>query len=180
MPALTAERVREVLDYDPETGVFRRKTHRCRNHVDVIAGSYGQRRNGKTGISSLARIGVDGKLYRAHRIAWLYVYGEWPPMNIDHKDGDPFNNRIANLRLATKRQNSHNRRSMSACGLKGVSLDGRRDLWRARIKLDDKQKWLGYFRTKEEAAAAYADAARQYFGEFARVTDPQTAPHPSE
>lgn len=158
---LTAERLRELVEYDPETGLFRSKSryHRC-TYGKII----GHKRDG-----GYLKVHVEGHQHRAHRLAWLYVYGEWPPTFIDHIDGNPANNKISNLRLATKQQNGRNRRAMSRSGLKGVSLDKRRGLWRARIKVAEKHMWLGYHPTKEAAAEAYAVAARKYFGEFARA-----------
>jgi hypothetical protein len=159
---LTAERVREALDYDPETGVFRSKSTYRRSQTGKVVGA------SRTG--GWISLNIDKKAHRAHRVAWLYVYGYMPPY-IDHKDGNPANNRLSNLRVATKQENARNRRATSKCGLKGVSLDSRKTKakWRARIKVDDKQIGLGYFETKEAAAAAYAVAAHQFFGEFART-----------
>lgn len=86
---LTVERLRELLDYDPETGVFRWKEPRRKCRVGEVAGSL--RKDG------YVKIQVDGRFYQAHRLAWLCVYGVWPSA-IDHIDGNRANNAIANLR----------------------------------------------------------------------------------
>jgi hypothetical protein len=172
---ITAKRLREVLRYNRRTGVFTWRT------MSGLAGN-GKRRRvaGSVRKNGYREITVDGRCYQASNLAWLYVYGRWPRM-VDHKNRKPDDNRIANLRLATRRQNKANSktRSDSASGLKGAAQlpNGR---WRARIMAIH----LGYFATAEEAHAAYRRAARKHFGEFAfkGATDVQTKtrndPHP--
>lgn len=115
------------------------------------------------------KIKVDGIQYPAHRLAWLYMTGEWPRHDIDHRDMNRVNNRFANLRDATRSQNKANQRAYvgSATGLKGTYriAEGR---FRSIITIDGKRQHLGYFAIAEEANAAYLIAARQGFGEFAR------------
>jgi hypothetical protein len=105
----------------------------------------------------------------AHRLAWLIHYGNFPDCNLDHINGDPSDNRIANLRLANYQQNNANRRGWgkSLSGVKGVSMKNGR--WFAQIMVNRKNMHLGYFDTIEAAASAYAAAANKYFGEFAKV-----------
>jgi hypothetical protein len=106
---------------------------------------------------------------RAHRLAWLLTYGEWPTSKIDHKNGDRADNRLSNLRLADDHQNAWNGRPHSdgKSGFKGVVyLSKRNKPWQARIKFKGKGKSLGYFATAEEAHACYVDAANRLFGEF--------------
>lgn len=158
---VTAERLRELLDYDPATGVFRRRTSPNKRYpAGSVAGcnSRGYR-----------VIMIDDILYRAHRLAWLYVHGEWPKEEVDHINGDTSDNGIANLREATHSQNMRNVRvkKTNKIGLKGVSHDDRG--YRARIWTSRGEVHLGRFRTSDQAAAAYADAAQRYFGEFARA-----------
>jgi hypothetical protein len=159
--ALTAQRLRELLDYDPETGIFRWRKARS----TMAAGRRAGCQNDK-----YRTICIDRVHHLAHRLAWLYVHGEHPPQEIDHVNGDSSDCRIANLRSCTPRQNSRNRRGRGAGGLKGVTqpTQGR---WRAMIYLDGKNTHLGFFGTKEEAAAAYDAVARRHFGEFARLND---------
>lgn len=166
---LTAERLRELLHYDPDTGVFIRRVQSSpRIKVGDVAGDVRQvRRDG-----FYRRISVENRRYAAHRLAWLYVHGEWPPdgFDIDHIDGDGRNNRITNLRLATRSQNGANRRLQvnNASGMKGVSFYRKTKKWKAQISVRGHVKSIGYFKTIEEAAAAYRAAASEHFGEFRR------------
>lgn len=125
---LTAERLREVLNYAPETGIFTwRQKRGC-----MAAGSIAGCKHGRDG---RIYISVDGRLYKAHRLAWLYVKGEWPPAGLDHRDGVPDHNWIKNLRPATQPQNMQNLQRAhrdSRTGLLGVQ--GRGGCWRARLK----------------------------------------------
>jgi len=157
---LTAQRLRELLNYDPETGVFtwrvRRRSFAARATVGAIAGS--QHGNG------YIEIGIDGYSYYAHRLAWLHMYGEWPENSIDHIDRCRANNAWKNLRQATYKQNQENRsvRADSGSGLKGVKLlpSGR---WRAQIKHNFVPIHIGVYDTPEQAAAARAEAERMLF-----------------
>lgn len=159
-----AARVRELLSYDPETGVFRWRQDRGRfgNRAKAgdIAGTYGQR--------GVWRICLDWKVHLGHRLAWLYMTGEWPVGGIDHINGNPSDNRWSNLRPANQSQNNANARMRAdnTVGLKGVSRH--RGKYRASIVRGGRQKFLGYFATPEEAHAAYAAAAKAIFGEYAR------------
>lgn len=118
------------------------------------------------------QIRIDNVLYGAHRLAWFYVYEEWPNPEADHRDLDPSNNRIANLRPATKSGNAANTgiRSTNTSGHKGVSFDSTRNKWAANVWKDSKRCFLGRFETKDEAAAAYAKSAIEMHGEFARLS----------
>ena len=150
---LSAERLRELLHYEPTTGAFTRLQQRGSAKVGDHAGCMGN--HGYT------RILIDGVSYLCHRLAWLYVYGIWPDDQIDHRDGNRLNNRIANLREATYTENSHNLHKAqrnSKSGLLGVTdVNGK---WGARIMSFGKQRRLGVFKTKEEASAAYIEAKR--------------------
>ena len=152
---LTQARLRELLAYDPETGEWLDNAHRARRNID----------------HGYLRIKIDGQRYYAHRLAFLYVTGEWPPQNIDHKDMDGLNNKWNNLRLATKMQNGANRGAQknNRSGVKGVSFCATTGKWRADIQSDGKGINLGRFDTVSEAGNAYAAAAREVFGEFARA-----------
>jgi hypothetical protein len=113
-------------------------------------------------------ITIDKTHYTAPRIIWLIVFRSWPDFDIDHVDNDPQNNRLSNLREAKRSENLWNRRvnRNNSCGLKGVSLDKRRNLWKAEIMTDRKRKFLGYFKTKEEAHEAYVSASLASHGDF--------------
>lgn len=146
---ISATRVRELLDYDPETGVFTRKVTQGNAKAGATAG-YLDKSNGYVTIS------IDGKKCYAHRLAWLYVYGTWPEAEIDHMNRQRSCNRIGNLRAATHRQNLQNttQPSNNTSGCKGVSLIKRTGKWEAFIKTYGKKRHLGVFTTFAEAAAA--------------------------
>jgi hypothetical protein len=161
---LTADELRQHLHYDPETGIF---TWRVRARANVPCGTTA----GTLDERGYVRIGYKTFYFRAHRLAWLYVHGEWPAREIDHINGDKADNRIANLRPATHKQNSANRliNKNSTSGVKGVGWHKNNAKWRAQIKLNGKKKNLGYFDAIEDAAAAYQNAAINNFGEFANI-----------
>lgn len=142
---INADAVYELLSYNPETGFF------CWHKTGCRAGH--TRKDGYVGI------GIGGRIYRAHRLAWLLVYDRMPTL-IDHINGDRSDNRIANLRECTSSENRQNSRHVrSASGYRGVSRNGRR--WRAAIALQGVDYYLGTFATPEEAHAAYCDAAAE-------------------
>lgn len=150
---LTAERLRELLDYDPETGVFVwRVGRRGKGALGSVAGSLGPR--------GYLRLTVDSQDYRAHRAAWLYVHGRWPAAELDHINGQRDDNRLGNLREATHAENMQNRarHRNNTSGSAGVNWCGRKRRWVARICVDGRRRHLGYFATLEAAAAAYLAA----------------------
>lgn len=162
---MTPDRLRQLLSYDPKTGILTwRVTVAQRSRAGTAAGR--TRSKGRR----YSAVMVDGKRIAAHRIAWALHYGEWPDKFIDHIDGDGFNNRISNLRLATRSQNGANRPGWTkkVSGLpKGVTTMGNN--YRARIISDGNVFYLGCFKTPEEASQAYAKAAAKLHGEFART-----------
>ncbi len=162
MPELTAEHLRELVTYDPETGVMRWRAPRS-NRLKV-----GDKLGGRGGNGYLLAH-VGGLKHYIHRLAWLYVHGAWPVGQVDHVNGDRGDNRISNLRLAAQPQQNANaaRRSDNASGYRGVCWHPPTKSWRAYVTLHGRQKHLGYFSTRLEAAAAYRWAAEQHFGEFA-------------
>lgn len=113
-------------------------------------------------------IGIKGKCYLAHRLAWFYVNKQWPDGNLDHIDRNPRNNKISNLRIATQSQNCANQKSKRKNSLFPKGVGFRKDIqkWRARIMVNRKEITLGVFETMHEAKAAYKNAAIKYFGEF--------------
>ena len=160
---ITAEFVRQLFDYDPDTGTLSWKVSRgC-----VKAG---------TPITSQSKgylqVMINKQNHKAHRVIWLLVHGQWPNEELDHRDGNRSNNRLNNLRPATSAQNKMNKacRDDSAAGLKGAFQDKRDGRWCSRITVGGKYIHLGRFATAEEAHAAYAAAAHKEFGEFACPT----------
>ena len=166
--SLTQARLKALLDYDPETGVFT-----WRERVDARPqwnGHYAGTTAGgidKRPRRSYLKIRIGGKLFYSHRLAWLWMTGYWPA-EIDHRDCDGLNNRLDNLRVCTSRQNKGNWRARrnTAVGLKGVSRSGSK--YFAQIRAYGAVKYLGTFDTAEAAHAAYCQAAVEVFGEFAR------------
>jgi hypothetical protein len=162
----TQERLKELLEYSPDTGLFFWRQDRGGRRAGDIAGCKKR---------TYIVISVDDRVYRAHHLAWLYMTGEWPEPFVDHRDLNKHNNVWDNLRLATKSQNMANVGVIksNASGFKGVSryLAGEKygKPWQACICVNNKSKHLGHFATKEEAHAAYCDAASKIFGEFARA-----------
>ena len=164
--SISAKYAREILDYDPETGIFRWK---WREGVSKrINARYAGKAAGCVQRVGYVLIGINSRLYQAHRLAWLFVYGEWPPKDLDHRDGDKGNNRIANLRLATNQENQRNvgLQKNNSTGIKGVHWHKGTGKFRAEISVGDKRRHLGYHDTLAEAAAARAAAEIKYFGAF--------------
>lgn len=159
---LTAERLRQLLAYDPETGTFRWNVRRQGARQDVEPG-YIERLHG------YRRIKIDGVLEFAHRLAWLWMTAEWPSMQVDHINCVRSDNKWSNLRLASASQNRYNMRKhgRNTSGFKGVSA--RRGGWRAAIRYDGHNIHLGDFQTPEEAHSAYVKASEALFGHFARA-----------
>lgn len=167
----------EYFTYESETGNLIWK-ERPRGHFssEKAAKVVNSTRAGKiaghdqgAGAGMATYVRVDGKMYRAHRVIWEMTNGLIPDgMLIDHIDGDYHNNRIGNLRLATKSQNGMNRLASkrSALRLKGVSLDSARGLFVAQIVLDGKTKNLGRFESKGMAALVYAKTSLRMHGKF--------------
>jgi hypothetical protein len=160
---ISHERLTELLNYDPETGVFVWN----KNHGHAVAG----RVAGGLTENGYWRIRVDRKKYMGHRLAWFLMTHKWPTEQIDHKDTDRANNRWKNLREATQGQNAGNAKLSKAnrCGFKGVSFVRHMGKWRGQIMVEGKKKYLGVFATEEGAHAAYVAAANDAFGEFARA-----------
>ena len=163
--SLTGSRLEQLLTYAPETGLFYWKWREGTGAQ--LAGSIA----GSIDKDGYRVIKLDQKIYRAHRLAWLWMTGSWPANEIDHADLNKDNNAFANLRDATKSQNMQNMpcRPVSATGVKGVQFDERRGRYYAKITAAGKKTWLGYHRNIEDAARAYASAANELHGKFARV-----------
>lgn len=154
---------RAVLDYEPATGLFRWNAvvGKKRSMLGTVAGT--KHPNG------YIRIRMCRKNYYAHRLAWLYVHGTWPARRLDHKNGDPADNRIENLREATASQNSANskRRSDNTTGFKGVVIH--QGAYAASVQVNGRRIMRSGLPSAADAALVYERMATENFGEFARI-----------
>ena len=150
------------LHYDPEAGVFTRMVGGRGGRIGAQAGCV----DNSTGY---VRIHINGRLYYAHRLAWLYTHGRWPVEHVDHVNGVRADNRLCNLREATRTQNNRN----SGLSIRNTSgergVDYHKGRWRARVYMAGKTICLGEFADLDEAIAARRAAVRFYHGEFART-----------
>jgi hypothetical protein len=162
---ITQAELKERLHYDPDTGVFTwlKKGGGFLSKTCGHISAHGQD-------AGYVRIAMGGKKYRAHRLAWLYVYGSWPELGLDHINRIKADNRIANLREATPLENGRNAtfETNPASGLKGVWKPKHTHRWAARIFLLDRSLNLGYYDTPEEAHAAYKKYSAAIHGSFYR------------
>lgn len=155
---LTAARLRELLHYDPETGVFTRH---------VATGRHGRHKIGThPGCESEGHllIWLDGRLHAAGRLVWLYMTGEWPAFDVDHKDGCGTNNRWKNLRDIPHAHNIQNRTRLNknnTSGFTGVVWNKRRQRWIVTVKVNRKVTHLGTFGGLLDAAAASLSGRRR-------------------
>ena len=162
---ISYKRVRELFDYNPETGVVvRRLTTSPRAMSGMVVGCLDHR--------GYLLVNIDRRLYKLHRVVWLWMTGSWPEGDIDHCDRDSSNNRWGNLRDSTKSQNLSNRtkQSNNTSGFKGVYWNAQKCKWHAKIALNRKDIHLGFFDAIEDAHVAYCVAAKKYHGEFSRIT----------
>lgn len=145
---ITYKKLKELLHYDPETGVFQRKVATSNVKIGDIAGT-------KTS-KGYIRIMIDGKSYMAHRLAWFYYHGYMPEHGIDHIDRDPSNNRIENLREVGRQCNMRNtgNHKSNTSGVKGVVWFKQTNKWRAQIKVNRKPKHLGLYEDFADAVCA--------------------------
>ena len=148
---LTQERLKRILHYDPDTGIFTNLIGRGGKHVGMRAGYIND-----AGTHICRRIGIDGRRYRTGHLAWFYMTGKWPLHTIDHINRDALDDRWCNLREATPQEQCVNRRNWGSHS-RGVSRKGNR--YRARITQDGKTLFLGSFKTEAEAVDAYDTAA---------------------
>jgi len=152
------QNIGDKIRYEPDSGLFFFK--------ESAGGRSAGQRTAVAALKGGYRIYFCRRMYLAHRVAWFLMTGKQPPAMIDHKDGNPFNNRWENLRAANNSQNQMNRRVRRG-GLKGVTLHncGR---YQASICKNGERHYLGLFPTEAEAHAVYTEKAKELFGEFAR------------
>jgi hypothetical protein len=161
----TIDRLREVFSYDPEAGILRWRKAVKGARAGAIAGNAAAINNRHL------RVKLDRKRIFVHRVIWAMQTGAWPTMDIDHKNGNPEDNRWVNLRLCTPAQNIQNAkfRSNNTTGFKGIFWDKDKQVFVSKIMYERKSVYLGRFKTAQEAHAAYAEAAKKYHGDFVRI-----------
>ena len=153
MDSVSHEELLALVDYDSQTGVFRRRVDggsRNAKAGDIMG--YLDRKFGRVGVR------IKNKHYKAHRLAWFYIHGAWPDAEIDHIDRNPNNNAISNLRTASREENAHNQvlpRVDNVLGIRGVCFIQSRNKFKTQIGVGGKNFHIGYFNTKAEAGEAY-------------------------
>ena len=160
---VTAEMLRSVLKYNRVTGIFTWRVKRRVSEIGDVAGRV--RKDGYMDVF------IFGRMFLLHRLAWLYVKGEWPLAEVDHRDLNKMNMRWRNLRPASRAQNNSNVNARNKIGLKGVFF---KEAMKARpyqsvIRLNGATRHLGFYATAQEAHEAYVAAAKRERGEFARA-----------
>ena len=165
--SLTQAELHRILDYNPKTGMF---TWCVRPSAHVYAGDVAGKILSLPGKPSYTLISIKGRKHRAHRLAFLWMTGEWPPETVDHIDGNGLNNAWGNIRFATYAQNNARlvrKRKRKHDLPRGVFPNG--NAFMSKIKVNSKDVYLGRFKTPEEAHEIYLEAVRKYRGEFVNL-----------
>jgi hypothetical protein len=153
---ITAKQLRDLLAYNPDTGEFR---WRIRPSKAVKANDLA----GSPDNKGYCTIGIQGRIYKAHRLAWLYEHGKWPDGLIDHINGNKSDNRLCNLREVNNSGNAQNIRRPNRRNKSGfLGVIWFQNKWRANITVNKKTIWLGDYSTPEEAHSAYISAKRAH------------------
>ena len=163
--------VKKRLQYDEATGSFIWRSRQVLRRDDKRWNTrYAGQVAGSPNRDGYIQIKIDRRLYGAHRLAWLFCHDEWPSLEVDHRNGNRADNRIANLRLATRTQQMANlkRPITNTSGLKGASFNKKLGRWSSYIQDGGKCRHLGYFHSAADAHKAYCAAADALHGEFAR------------
>lgn len=151
---ITQKELKEILDYDKTTGVFTWKQSRANNKIKIGSVAGNLQSNG------YYHIKINYKAYLSHRLAWLYVFNEWPKNRIDHINGIKYDNRIENLRDIPQRENCQNYTIHRNGKLVGCSFNKNTKKWQSAIRVNGKLKHLGCYNTELEAHEAYNQAIR--------------------
>jgi len=161
---IKAHDARKYLDYNATTGEMRWK-------IWPRTGRPSGREILTTNAQGYRVVVLMGRQYRVHRVAWLMMYGKWPPELLDHANGNRTDNRLVNLREANRAENNRNRcmSRNNTSGFKGVTYDKNRKKWQAKIWRNNKAIHLGRYASAQQAFAAYCKASREYHGEFRRL-----------
>lgn len=155
-------KLKELLTYDAETGLFHYNTSWGRSIKEgKLAGT--------KATDDYVKISLLGKMYQAHRLAWLYVHGAWPDGIIDHIDGVVTNNKLENLRVVSLNENAWNSKIpvTNTSGVKGVAWNKEKRKWRAKIGHKRRTLHVGYFNSIEEAEAALREFRENLHGDYA-------------
>lgn len=147
--------LKEILDYNPDTGIFTWKKSKIMS-TNAVAGYINHQK--------YVVISISGKKHQAHRLAWLYVYGKFPNMFIDHINGDRADNRIDNLRDVSNRVNGCNRKIHREGKLPGCTFLKSSNKWQAQIKQNNVYKYLGCFDSQMEAHQVYMEERKALVG----------------
>ena len=183
---VTPANVQELLDYDAETGSFAWKPRDLKWFTDKggrytakwCQTNFNHKHAGKAALTAVSDTGYNtggilGHVFSAHRVAWAHVHGCWPNGELDHINRDRQDNRISNLRLATKALNGHNRTPRGSSRYSGVSWYAPQEKWKASVAKDGVFYYLGYFESEEEAARTRDKKAVELYGAAATLNFPQ-------
>jgi hypothetical protein len=158
---LTHDVLKGVLDYYPDSGIFKSRNKTSKKPAGSVVGCIGTH--------GYLVIAVKGRSYLAHRLAWFYMHGEWPKDLIDHVNGVKVDNRFVNLRECSKSQNGQNSKARkSFSGVKSVEWHTGAGKWRVRMEVAGKRHHIGFFVCLEQAEQAAIAARERLHGEFAR------------
>jgi hypothetical protein len=160
---LTQTELQRLFHYSPDTGIFTRLVAISTTRAGDVAGYTHT-------ISGYHRIKINNRKFLTHRLVWLYVYGFFPPNEIDHINGVRNDNRLTNLRLATRTENMRNisKNSKNKTGFKGVSFNEKTKKYSVKITVDGKEVYIGKILTLKGAVNAYRNLALKHYGEFAK------------
>ena len=154
MNELDSTRLRELLQYDPETGIFTWAISRKGCSIGTLAGNTNK-------VNGYQYICIDGYKHTSQRLAWVYVYGRLPNTEVDHINHNKLDNRISNLREVTRAENMQNlQKARNSSGFIGLTFS--RNRWVPSIRINGKKKYLGVYKTPEEAHHAYVEAKRKF------------------